>query len=105
MSEAIGSGRRWASQLTLEALSVVIHRGVIERCLRETGREGERLRKLPAIGVVWLVIGMGLFAQDDLPAIWRQVVGTLATLWRVLAGVKAAGKSAISAARDRLGRG
>jgi hypothetical protein len=103
MKDRIGQGRLRASQLTLEALSDVIRREEIERCLRETGRQGVRLRKLPAFGVVWLVIGIGLFADGDLPTIWRQVEGTLARLWQVMAGIKPAGKSAIVAARRRLG--
>ena len=103
MKGKIGQGRLWASQLTLEALAQVIGREQIEGCLARTGRQSVRVRKLPAAGVVWLVIGIGLFAEGDLPTIWRQVVGTLARLWQVAAGVKAAGKSAIAAARRRLG--
>jgi len=53
--------------------------------------------------VVWLMLVMGLRADLDLPAMWRQVCGTMATLLLALAGSKPPTKSALSQARDRLG--
>ena len=99
----IGQGGLGSLSLTLEALARVITTPVIERCLHDAERQSIRVRKLPACGVVWLVIAIGLFGDLDLPSIWRQVVGTLARLWQVVDKIKPAGKSGIAAARKRLG--
>ncbi len=70
----------------------MIGREQIEGCLARTSRQSVRVRKLPVVVGVWLVIGIGLFAEGDLPTIWCHVVATLARLWQVAAGVKTAGK-------------
>lgn len=99
----IGQGRPGSATLTLEAIERFIPAHLIQHALTVAGRHSVRLRKLPATGVVWLMIGIGLFADADLPAIWRQVMGTLARLKQVAARIKPAGKSAIAAARRKLG--
>ncbi len=55
------------------------------------------------MAVVWLVIAIGLWGDLDIPAIWRQVAGTLRTLWLVARGRRPPCKSALSQARTRLG--
>jgi len=55
------------------------------------------------MAVIWLVIAIGLFGDQDMPSLWRQVVGTLASLWRAFAGIKPPCKSALSQARARVG--
>jgi hypothetical protein len=99
----IDQGRSDSLPFTLESLSGVIRPELIEAALARSGRREVRLRKLPAAGVVWLVIAIGLFGDLDLPSIWRQVAGTLSQLWQVVAGIRPAGKSAIAKARSRLG--
>ena len=42
---------------------------VIDEVLRQTGRREQRVRKLPAAAVVWLVIMIGLRSDLDLPAL------------------------------------
>lgn len=71
--------------------------------LLRTGRRETRCRKLPAAAVVWLVIVMGLRSDLDLPAMWRQVCGTLTTLLLTLLGKKPPCKAAIAQARRKLG--
>jgi len=75
----------------------------VEKILQQTGRREKRRRKLPAAAVVWLVIIMGLRADLDLPAMWRQVCGTLAALLLTLVGQLPPVKSALAQARQRLG--
>jgi hypothetical protein len=87
----------------LEALSPVISPGLIDSVLVQTGRQSQRIRSLPAAAVVWLVIGIGLWGDLDIPAIWRQVVGTLRCLFLVVALQRPPSKSALSQARARLG--
>ena len=45
----------------LRDLTSEIDESWIGDALRETGRQDVRARKLPAFGVLWIVIGMGLF--------------------------------------------
>lgn len=71
--------------------------------LQQTGRRETRCRKLPAAAVIWLIILMGLRSDLDLPAMWRQVCGTLGTLLLMLVGKRPPGKAAISQARRKLG--
>lgn len=39
--------------------------------LQQTGRLGQRTRRLPPAAVLWLVIGMGLLPKPSIPQIWR----------------------------------
>jgi hypothetical protein len=55
--------------------------------------------------VVWLVIAIGIWTDSDIPAIWRQVVGTLRSLLLVLSAKHPPCKAAFSQARTRLGAG
>jgi hypothetical protein len=89
---------------TLEALSRYIPPEQIEAALQGTGgRRKRRNRKIPASMVVWLMIAMGLWGDVDVPSLWRQVVGTMASLWQALAGLRPPCKSALSQARTRVG--
>jgi hypothetical protein len=58
---------------------------------------------LPATAVVWLVIAIGIWTDLDIPALWRQVVGTLRSLLLVLSAKRPPCKAALSQARSRLG--
>ncbi|MBM3465504.1 MAG: IS4 family transposase, partial [Armatimonadetes bacterium] len=89
--------------VVLEALTRHIQPHLIDAVLHQTDRCGCRRRQLPAPMMVWLVIAMGLWGDLDIPAIWRQVMGTLRSLWRVAAGRAPPTKSALSQARGRLG--
>src|SRR3990172_5293481 len=57
----------------------------------------------PATAVVWLVIAIGIWTDLDIPALWRQVVGTLRSLLLVLSKKRPPCKAALSQARTRLG--
>jgi hypothetical protein len=89
--------------LVLEALSRYLPPERMEAALARTGRGGSRVRRLPAKAVLWLVIAIGLWGDLDIPAIWRQVAGTLRSLWLVARGQPPPCKAALSQARSRLG--
>lgn len=75
----------------------------VDDVLKQTGRREKRVRKLPAAAVVWLIVLMGLRSDLDLPAMWRQVCGTLASLLLTLVGMRPPVKSALAQARRKLG--
>jgi hypothetical protein len=101
-----GSGVRLelpAATVVLEALSRFVPPKTIHSVLAQTGRRSQRIRRLPAAAVVWLVIAIGIWTDLDIPAIWRQVVGTLRSLFLVWDAKRPPCKSALSLARTRLG--
>lgn len=87
----------------LEALTKFIPPPLVEQVLKDTGRHSRRVRKLPATAVLWLVLLLGLRSDLDLPGLWRQLLGGARWLLRCLAGHKPPAKSAVCAARQRLG--
>ena len=96
----------WPSHsIVLEALSRFVPPATIHSVLAHSGRQSQRIRRLPAAAVVWLVIAIGIWSDLDIPAIWRQVVGTLRSLFLVVASKRPPCKSALSQARSRLGPG
>ena len=101
--EATGRLEWPSAAIVLEALSQFVPPATIRSVLRQTGRQSQRIRRLPAEATVWLVIAIGIWTDLDIPAIWRQVVGTLRALWLVVANCRAPSKSALSQARTRLG--
>ena len=89
--------------LVLEALSRHMPPERLAEALAGTQRGPTRKRKLPAPAVLWLVVALGLWGDLDVPAVWRQVAGTLQTLCQVEAGRRPPGKSALCRARKRVG--
>jgi len=89
--------------VVLEALSRFVSPQTIRSVLTQTGRHSRRIRRLPATTVVWLVIAIGIWTDLDIPAVFRQVVGTLRSLLLVMSATQPPSKSALSQARARLG--
>jgi hypothetical protein len=88
--------------LVFEALSRQVRPELVEQAVAIKQRRRRRHRKIPAAATVWLVIAMGLWGDADIPGLWRQVVGTLASLWQAALGRKPPTKGALSQARTRL---
>ena len=98
------AGLEWpAPVIVLEALARFVPPETIRSVLTQTGRKSQRIRRLPATAVVWLAIAIGIWTDLDIPAIWRQVVGTLRSLFLALDARHPPCKSALSQARTRLG--
>lgn len=89
--------------VVLEALSRFVSAQSIRSVLTQTGRHSQRIRRLPATTVVWLVIAIGIWTDLDIPAVFRQVVGTLRSLLLVISAIHPPSKAALSQARSRLG--
>lgn len=95
---------RWPEEsVVLEALSESIGHGQIEKVLKATGRKEQRVRRLPAAAVVWLVISLGIWSEANVPSIWRRLRGTYRVLLGALENERLPVKSAYSEARERLG--
>jgi hypothetical protein len=109
MCSAIGQGWSEASicdsdnPLLLEAISKFVPPALIDKALTDTGHHSRRVRKLPATVVIWLVLLIGLRSDLDVPAMWRQLVGTLLSFLLRLVGRRPPSKSAFCTARQRVG--
>jgi len=107
----IGQGRpegpmgfRWPEESVLvEALTRTIRPEQIDAALGATQGKKRRIRRLPLVAVVWLVICLGVWGQDSVPTIWRRLRGTLRALLGALGGRRPPVKSAFTQARQRLG--
>jgi len=100
---SVGALRSSSDSVVLEALSQFLPAELVRSVLTRTARYNQRLRRLPATAVVWLVIGIGLWGDLDIPAIWRQIVGTLRSLYLIMGEQTPPCKSALSTGRTRLG--
>jgi hypothetical protein len=92
-----------AAIVVLEALTRFVSPETLRAVLTQTGRHRQRIRRLPATAVVWLVIAIGIWTDLDIPALWRQVGGTLRSLRLVLSAKRPPCKAALAQARTRRG--
>jgi Insertion element 4 transposase N-terminal len=81
----------------------VCPRPLIDEVLRETGRETQRNRLLPAPAVVYYVMALALWREAPLEEVLRVVCEGLQWLGGGATETVQASKSAISQARSRLG--
>jgi hypothetical protein len=93
-------------------LTDLIHLGVLTKCipmervhsvLKETGRESQRQRDLPAHVMMYLVIALGLHRDVSVEEVLRLLIEGLRRLLGTRVRVETAGRSGISQARTRLG--
>ena len=75
----------------------------VRAVLKETGRESQRERALPAHVVMYYVIALGLYRPQDTREVLRVLQEGLKAILGPEHEVKTAGKPAISQARTRLG--
>jgi len=95
---------RWPEEAVLvEALTRTIRPEQIDAVLAASGRKERRIRRLPSIAVVWLVICFGVWGQDNIPTIWRRLRGTSRALFAAMGDQRPPVKSAFSQARQRVG--
>lgn len=80
----------------LARFSASLNADWIEDALQASGSASVRRRKFPAEQAMWLVLGMGLFAD-------RSIVDVVDHLQLVLPKAKSIARSAVTAARYRLG--
>lgn len=103
-AKKITNGNRIAEALSIGVLGRAYPRRQVRAILSKTGRESVRRRDLPMEAVVYYVIALGLFMETSYGEVLRCLIEGLS--W--LAGqepARAAGKSGITFARQRLGAG
>lgn len=91
---------RSLEKFSIEALSKHLEPSLIEEALKNTGRASQRVRKLSAQFVAWLVISMALFRRLSIQNILRRLGKPLggADLWE-----EEPSSAAVVKARNRLG--
>ena len=92
-----------APVIVLEALRRFVPPQTIRSVLIRTARQTRRIRRPLATAVVRLIIGIGIWTDRDVPAIRRQVVGTLRSSFLSLDVRPPPCKSVLSEARTRSG--
>lgn len=98
-----GVGIRLTDLISLGALTKSIPLDQVHNVLKETGRESQRQRDLPAQVMVYLVIALGLYREHAVEEVLRRLIEGLKPLVGVRVRVETAGKSGITQARKRLG--
>jgi hypothetical protein len=91
---------RSLERFSVEALAKHLQPSLIENALKQTGRESKRIRKLPAVFVVWLIICLGVFRR-------LSIQNVVARLGKPLGGEELweeePSSAAVTEARNRLG--
>lgn len=98
----IDEDAKLTDEIALEAIETVVSPEQIETVIESCGVREQRRRQLPADVTIWLCIAMNLFAKDALGRVLKKMLKGLRYVWPD-DGFVQAGKSAISAARSRIG--
>jgi hypothetical protein len=96
-------GARGTDWISLGVLAGKFPLAQIHQILKESGRESERQRQLPAHVVVYYVIALALYMPVSYGEVLRCLVEGLEWLGLSVGRVRRTGRSAISQARSRLG--
>jgi transposase IS4-like protein/DDE family transposase len=94
---------RLTDLMNIGALTARFPLDVVREVLKETGRESQRERALPAHVLMYYVIALGLFRAQDTREVLRMLQEGLKAIFGRRGEIKTAGKAAISQARSRLG--
>jgi hypothetical protein len=98
------AGVRLSDHISLGVIARAVPPERVRQVLAETGKASERERDLPAQVMVYYAIALALYMGSSTREVLRCLLEGLRWLWGAEA-VKVAGKSGISQARSRLGRG
>jgi Insertion element 4 transposase N-terminal/Transposase DDE domain len=96
-------GDRLTDLMNIGVLTTRFPLEVVREVLKETGRESQRERALPAHVLTYYVIALGLFRPQDTREVLRVLQEGLKVIFGERREIRTAGKSAISQARSRLG--
>ena len=99
----MSTGGRVAEHLSIGLLAHSYPREAVRCALQAHGKQGKRVRDLPADLVVHYVIALGLFMAVSTREVWRTLIEGLQWLNGEHAGFAAPSVAAISKARSRVG--
>jgi hypothetical protein len=103
-AKKLTNGNRIAEALSIGVLGRAYPRRQVRAILHKSGRESVRRRDLPMEAVVYYVIALGLFMETSYGEVLRCLIEGLSWL-EGQEPARAAGKSGITFARQRLGAG
>src|ERR1700677_426266 len=101
-AKKITNGNRIAEALSIGVLGRAYPRRQVRALLHKSGRESVRRRDLPMEAVLFYVIALGLFMETSYGEVLRCLIEGLSWL-EGQEPARAAGKSGITFARQRLG--
>jgi hypothetical protein len=90
-------------RIAIGTLTRTFPRDLVDEVVVETGRKEQRARRLPARVVVYFVLAMCLFFDDDYDEVMRRLVGSLKKMGSWRDNWKVPSTGSISKARARLG--
>lgn len=96
-------GDRITDLMNIGVLTTRFPLETVREVLKETGRESQRERSLPAHVLMYYVIALGLFRPQDTREVLRVLQEGLKVIFGGQREIRTAGKAAISQARSRLG--
>lgn len=99
----LAGGVRMSDLMSVMLLAKVFPVAKVRQVLSDTGRMGARERDLPAPMMMYYVMALGLYMQQNYEAVLHCVFETYNWTTRSAERVRLASRSAISRARDRLG--
>ncbi|MGH3504176.1 MAG: IS4 family transposase [Nocardioidaceae bacterium] len=96
-------GDRLSDRVALGVLTRLVSRDLVDQVLADTGRQGHRVRLLPARMVVYYVMALALFFGEGYEEVMRRLVGSLRQMGAWQRGWVVPSTAALTKARARLG--
>lgn len=94
----------WLEGFTVEVFAPILRSEWIEEALKQTGREGQRDRKLTAPFTLWLIVAMAMYRHLSIQNVVSRL-GTVLGVGSVWADQGEPTSGSVVEARDRLGFG
>jgi len=93
---------KFSHEVNIHAINKIVSPQLLDNILDQTGKRELRLRKLGAAAVMWFCIALNLYVEEPYQEVLDKLVKGLRYIWRD-PNLKLPGKSALCAARQRLG--
>ncbi len=94
----------WLREFSIELFTQILEPRWVTEVLSQHQRQGQRVRKLPSVLMVWLSIGLGLFRSLSISNVLARL-GTVLGSGSLWDGAATPSSSAVAEARDRVGFG
>ena len=98
----LNASNKFPHEINIHAINKIVSSRVIAKALNKTNKWEIRLRKLSAALMIWFCIALNLFTDESYKDVLSKLVKGLRYIWPD-PNLQLPGKSALCAARDRLG--